>query len=382
MAVNTAPWSDGAGLFFLTAGIALFVRGQALSTELEKNACAVSAVGGALFVLGCCVRYANIIGLLPLGVYLIIDQRSRIIRAPRNWAFGGIVALGFLAILAFNRDYYGGFFTTGYSPRHGWYDWAPFSLHYALGQSPVGEKSLVAALWLLYENFRWLILPGMIGVLAIPGAKRTIVAGWIAGFVLLYGLYAFPATGVNARFLLPAFPMVAVAVAYGLGEGARRWGWEDRKGQLWTALGIGLLLMAMLLPLPERLDALRERNTAAQEHVAAIKSAVEASSEDAVFLSYNWNDPIFYYGDRLAFYYRRIPSLDLDTGEYSRRRWESVLVKAVNELLKRQLPVYYVQDADPPFLDSLNLLSRHFLLSRATDMHLPVYRIYREPATR
>jgi len=47
---------------------------------------------------------------------------------------------------------------------------------------------------------------------------------------------------------------------------------------------------------------------------------------------------------------------------------------AVSKLLSRQAPVYYVEDRSPPFMDSLAILQRHFLLE-PTQRDPKVYRV-------
>jgi hypothetical protein len=206
------------------------------------------------------------------------------------------------------------------------------------------------------------MVPGSIGLVALPRNKRLLLGGLVFGVTFFYGLYAFAPQGVNARFLLPAFPALAVAVAYGLRYGVVRWGASDRKSWLWSLVGAGLILVALGLPLGERLQNLQERNAAAARHVESARSVVQGSEPDAVFLAYSLNDPIFAHGERTTLYYRRLPPWDPAAGVLRWDQFEPRLVEVVTELLERGVPVYYVQDSDPPFADSLAVLERNFTL--------------------
>ena len=136
--------------------------------------------------------------------------------------------------------------------------------------------------------------------------------------------------------------------------------------------------LVLLIPLPDYLQDLTERNTGDAAHVDGVKRLVDGSESGAVFLAYGTNDAIAYYSQRVTLFYRRIPTWDPATGTHRWGKLEPPLVEAVNRLLERGEPVYYVQDSDPPFADSLNILRRHFDLSPQGGTVPLVYRIQRE----
>ena len=374
LSASTSPWSDLASTVFVTGGIALYLWGQSLSVEREKWSAVASAGGGGLVVYSFFIRYTSAVALLPLVLYVLVTQRRDVFRRTTHRLFGGVIILGLLGVLGFNRVYYGGFLTTGYSPRHGWYTWPAFSLRYALGPSPVGGRSLIAAIETLRENLGWLLIPGLIGLMTMSRRERLFTAGLILSFTLFYGLYAFAPRDVNARLLLPTFPAVALTVACGLRYGVLRWG-GDKKGRLWTLAGGVFLVVALGWPLPDRLHALQERNEGARQHVQAVQALVEHTEPDAIFLAYALNDPIFFYGKRISLFYRRMPPLDPVTDTYRRDELESRLIEVVTQLLHRSVPVYYVQGSDPPFADSLDILRRHFSLYPQEGTNPLVYRV-------
>ena len=374
LSASTSLWSDLAGVVCVTGGIALYLWGQSLSVGRRQWSAVASIGGGGLIVYGFFVRYASAVTLFPLMLYVLASQKKDAIKRTDCLVFGGVIVLGLVGILGFNRVYYGGYLTTGYSPRHGWYTWPAFSLRYALGPSPAGGESLKAALETLRENWGWLLIPGLIGLVMMPRHKRLFMAGLILIFVVFYGLYAFAPRDVNARFLLPTFPALALTVAYGLRYGCLRWG-GNGKGWLWILAGGVLLVIVLGWPLPNHLQNLAERNASTASYVEAIMGLVENSEPDAVFLAYNTNDAIAYHGQRATLFYRRIPPLDPVTGTYRWGDLELQLVGAVNVLLEQGVPVYYVQDSDPPFAGSLNILARHFVLEPRQTVPI-TYRVF------
>ena len=137
----------------------------------------------------------------------------------------------------------------------------------------------------------------------------------------------------------------------------------------------GMLVVAsLILPLPGRLEVLKDRNAAAVKQAQVVQTLVKGSEPGAVFLAYNWNDTILYHGKRLTFFYRRIPLWDAEAKSWRWDQFESRMVEVVTQLLDRGIPVYYVQDSDPPFANSLDILRRHFDL-RGNQTSPPSYRI-------
>lgn len=374
---STSPWSDLAGTVFVVGGITLYLWSQSLRAGRRLRPVAASVGGGVLIVYSIFIRYTSVVPLLPLGLYVLVTQRRSVFKSTVHWLFGAIILLGLVGILIFNRAHYGGYLTTGYSARHGWYTWPAFSLRYALGPSPADGQSLKAALETLGKNFGWLLIPCLIGLVTMPRHQRLLIAILILSCTLFYGLYAFAPRGVNARFLLPAFPGVALAVAYGVRYGVLRWGgnWRSR---LWTLTGGILVVVVLGWSLPARLQMLRERNDGARHHVQMVQTLVEHTEPDGVVLAYTLNDPIFFYGGRVSLFYRRVPPLDPATRTYRWDQLEPRLVGAVNGLLQQGVPVYYVQDSDPPLADSLHILARHFAL-HPLGTEPPLYRVQRVP---
>jgi hypothetical protein len=171
----------------------------------------------------------------------------------------------------------------------------------------------------------------------------------------LYSFYAFAPTGVNSRFLLPAIPFLCVSIAQTISFIGKRF---LNQRQRWV---MGTVMVVILcLPIPARVGQLRSRNLGDAAMVDTILSTTASTPDNAVFLSYVYNDQIAFYGGRSVLNYRRIPPSDRQTGHYRMETFEQRLVQSVDRLLAGGIPVYYVEDKSPPFWDSLAILQRHF----------------------
>jgi 4-amino-4-deoxy-L-arabinose transferase-like glycosyltransferase len=363
---STSVWSDLPVTVMLFGGLALLVWAERQPSAKLQKGCAF--VAGLVIGWGLFGRYSAAVFLAPVAVHLIGGKSiSSLIKSPVVWGFSLSVALVFFGIATYNRVSYGGALMTPYSVEHGWYDWPKFSLHYALGQSPVGSGSLVAEVQTLRETFGYLLLVAAIGVGATPRRARWVVLTGLGCFLVFYGLYAFPARGINARFVLPMLPFVAFLVAAGL--------WRATQGRaritwIWRGIVSILLVTQFVLSLPGTVQKLRDRNLSAKVYVEQIAAVVGMTEPNAVVLAYYANDPIAYHGERLTLFYRRMqpPTGMTDAVDAN---FEHQLVYAVKSLLDRGVPVYYMLDMEPSFRDSLAILERNFeVRSVTTDAQL------------
>jgi hypothetical protein len=366
IAFSTSPWSDVPATALLIGGIASYLKGT--RQKGKRGQILGGTIGGGLIAWSIFTRYANAVALLPLAAYIGVTQKRRAFRDRATRTLFVCTLLTALGVLLFNHMYYGGYLTTSYSPQHGWYTWPAFSLQYILGKSPVGERSLIAIAQTAWENFAWMLTLGIWGLMQTNAQKRILILGGILAFFGLYAGYAFPATGINARFILPAFPCISIAVGYGLWHGGpRRWRWW------WRGSGTMILGLVLLAPLPNLVQGLVDRNIDETARIETIVQLVQDSEPNAVFLAYSTNDTIRYHGERSTLLYRRIPSLDT-SGQQSPKVFENQLIPAVNALLEDEIPVYYVQDSDPPLWKSRTILESHFELC-PLDTKLPMYRV-------
>jgi len=363
----TDLWSDVPATACLLSAMALYISSVASGS---RHGALKAASAGLLLGYAVFMRYSAAIFVLPLAFYG--PMVSTVSAAGKRRLLSFLAAFGFvmLGVLLFNRLYYGGFLATAYSPQAGWYPWPAFSLAYALGPSPVGGRSLAAAAKTLLRDLPLALPLSVLGLLIMKRASAVLVGGTILVVLGLYACYAFAPMGINARFLLPAVPMICLAAAAGLEyAGSYLSAWK-RAGILLPAAVIAL---SILLFRPA-VAAVERRTSDTRAQIQQVLAMTEATPQDAVFMSYVYNDLISYYGYRSVLNYRRIPPVDADAGRYKMEVLEPCLVAVVGKLLDAGRPVYYVEDKAPPFWNSLAILQTHFVL-RLTQPDPRVYQV-------
>ncbi len=360
---GTAAWSEIPATLAVAAGTALYLH----SRRAHRQRAAI--VAALILSFGIFIRYTNLLFLAAPAAYELISARRRVLTERWRWPFWAVCAVGVAAVPLFNHVYYGGAALTSYSPLHGWYPWPAFSLSYALGPSFVGGYSLRETLRTLWQNFPVLLLGSPVGLAWLPAASRGLVAAAVVVGLAPYAIYAFAPASINSRFLLPVFPFLAVAIAQLIVTALRRLPRPAARRAAGLALAVALALSAAA-----RWDDLRARNVAADGGAAFIRDLTAALEPNAVVLSYVYNDALVVYANRSALNYRRIPISDPELGRYRTEMLEACLVGSVNRLLAHSTPVYYIEDTQPPYWDSLSILSRHFELSGPTGSP-PVYRV-------
>jgi hypothetical protein len=285
-----------------------------------------------------------------------------------RWPLWLLAGAAVTAIPVFNFLYYGGWTLTSYSPAHGWYPYPAFSPGYAFGASFVGGYSFFAGVETLWRNFGLFLLLAPLGWLRLGRA-----GGMMAGIALvtfgLYAAYAFAPTGVNARFLIPIFPMVAIGAAAATVEGLQRLPRVPR-----AVVAVGFFWLA-LWPLPGGVQAASQRNQGNAAQVALVRAVTADTPAAAVFMSYPWNDLIALYGNRSVFNYRRVPVSDPEQQRYLDREAVPTILATVATLLKQGKPVYFV-DAGGGFLpDLLELLQENFAVDAVDVSGVMLYKL-------
>jgi len=127
--------------------------------------------------------------------------------------------------------------------------------------------------------------------------------------------------------------------------------------------GFAITLLLMLFwPIPQHAQALYERKIESAKASQQYNDMIGNTPEDSVFISYVNNDHIIYYGHRTSLTYRRIPVSDAELGRYHWEMVEPCVVQMIYELQQQKIPIYYIEDKSPPFLDLLAKLQNHYTL--------------------
>ncbi|MCB0132608.1 MAG: phospholipid carrier-dependent glycosyltransferase, partial [Caldilineaceae bacterium] len=298
---GTAAWSEAPSLALGTAGAALFLAARRSARTGQSRMLALAA--GLLLAYNIFVRYANVAILPGFLLFDLWRARTALFRPNRRWWFYLPLVAGVAAVPLFNMVYYGGPLITSYNPLHGWYPHAPFALGYAFGPSFVGGRSLLEMPPLLWANFGFFLLALPVGWILLPRPVALLTAAAALLTMGLYGIYAFAPVGINSRFLLPIFPFLCVPMAQTIVEGGQwlgdrlrtrfpRAGWAS-VGQSVAAM---VLLLLMFRPLPDTLAALEQRTRDGAAVASRMQELTAGTPDDSVFLSYEFNDHIAYYG--------------------------------------------------------------------------------------
>jgi hypothetical protein len=367
---STAFYSEIPSATFLYLGC-VFVLLSFRCVRDDGYSIGLACIGGLSIGMTFFMRFSNmsvIPGILIL-VWLVTDHV--VLKERRTISLLSILGISLLALFIFNTTYYGGPFTTGYSPLHGWYAEPAFSLAYAFGKSFVNGYSVPAIIREQLNDLGVLLLFAVAGLTVRP--RRTGIWLLNISFWLLapYAVYAFAAEGANARFVIPALPAICLLVGRGIVAVGR---WLPRPAWRWI-IGGGLTA-GMCFNLPASLSALNARNQAAEATIANVQSLLAPMEPNAVVLSYVFNDLIAVYGHRSVLTYRHMTPYDPVARRYQNSQFEGLLDNEIDQLISQGTPVYYILDGNPPLLNSYEVLKRHFELTSVLSGE-PIYRIRR-----
>jgi len=349
---GTAVWSEFPSAAAITGASALYLyaSGRPHRGWVEL---VLYGASGLLLAYSVFIRYSNVV----VAPVLLLYDGAALWRQPgkvaRRWPLWLLIGLAVAAIPLFNHVYYGGWNLTSYSPVHGWYPMPAFSPGYAFGPSFVDGYSFPTGLATLWRNFGLFLLLAPVGWVLLRRTGALLAGAALATFAI-YAIYAFAPAGLNARFLIPAMPMLAVGAAVAVVRIL------ERLPRLPAALLAVALLLLAGLPLPGAVEAAVARNAGNGQRVAQVRAVAAATPADAVFLSYPWNDLLAVYGGRSVFNYRRTLVADAATRTYRTEQVEPTITAVVTTLLEEGKPVYFVE-LESSFLPKLpELLQTNF----------------------
>lgn len=363
---GTSFWADLPGTCFMLGALAAYV--VALRRTDRAGQVAWGGGAGAMAAAAVFIKYSHILVLLPVFAYAVFMQRKAMFGSTANWAFATVIVAGVAGVGLYNQALYGGPLETAYAASRYGIGFPLVSLSYALGPSPADGYSLIVAGRTLLENFGWLLIFVVIALVKASRGALILLAGLFLVFLGMSSTYAWAPQNVNSRYLLPLLAPVALYAARGCLSIH-----ELRMPRSGSATVLVLLAVAVTsgVTLSSSWRRLEERNRAALQTLSVAQDLTGGSEPHAVFLAYLWNDLINYFGDRTTFFYRRILANESE--------FEATLTRVVTDLLRSGVPVFYVEDTQPPFRNSLQILQREFKVEMWKSAPLPVYRIESSP---
>lgn len=360
----TAPWSEIPSMVFITSGVGVYI----LSRQEKKNlsrALFYSIIAGALIGFSFLIRYTNTILVFPaLAVYEWFTADTNWQKAKQRWFFWGVLCLFVGSILLFNQWFFNGPFNTIYNtPELGAYPVPLFSPVYAIGPAPFGGYSLLVATQTLWRNFSIFLFLVPLGWWGIKSPQTILVSGIALSTFGLYAIYAFSPKDINARFLLPMFPFLAIGIATGLITVGQK-----LPGRHWKWGSGSLIVLWFLFAIYSQIEPIKARNANDVSAVTYVQQMVAPTPKETVWMSATWNDLIAIYGHRSVLNYRRILQADEATGQFDMKSFEGCLVQTINRLLQKKVAVYFVWDEG---WNMAEIMGRHFVLSQVSaDTHI------------
>jgi hypothetical protein len=205
------PMSDVLAAMWSVAAVAAAVEGR------ERSGWNYAA--GLCFGIAVLVRPTSALMIVPLA-FALGDRKAAI-----RFAAGGLPAAVVLGV--YNLAAFGTLLGTGYeaggATREFAFDYFPARIvHYLRWTAEQFGVAIIAAVVALAARF-------------VPARTRWLLGSWFAAFVFLYSFYSFYDEWWYTRFLLPAYPAVAVAAGIAF---ARLIAWQ-------RIAGVMLLIVAL-----------------------------------------------------------------------------------------------------------------------------------------
>jgi 4-amino-4-deoxy-L-arabinose transferase-like glycosyltransferase len=368
---STENWSDVPAVAFLLAGIALLLHAT------RRDSYRQGLLGGLTLGYACLIRYFSVLTVIPLSLYLLVVTIGK--KRPYRGLAGLVTGFGFMAalILVYNAFVFGGVFQTGYSPQHGWVPWTAFSWRNFLGQSPIRSGGYWAVLSTLWTNFHVGLLLAFLGFLIMPRSKALLLGGNAVVVCGSYAFYLWPSSDLGARFLLFAFAMLCLAIAFAIVRALDLL----LKGRSYL-FGVVIFFVILVWHGPgfsASQEKLAVRNAQGEAIVSLVKELIPATEPNAVLLSHVYHDTIILYGMRSALYYELLAPPDPVSQGYQVADYEPQLVAVMDKLLRSRTPIYVVKEPEELSfrqgpLDPYPILRAHFELAQVWS-DPPVYQV-------
>ena len=220
----------------------------------------------------------------------------------------------------------------------------------------------------LWRNFTIFLPLALIGWFILKRAG-AMMAGIALLLFSLHATYAFAPSGLNARFLVPIYPALAIGAATAVSALLAKTPIVPR------ALLASALITVAVWQLPTTLQDVVNRNRSNAEQVKVAQAISAATPSDAVFMSYPLNDLLAVYGHRSVFNYRRVPISDSVQRKYQVKESIPEILNVVDRLLQHGKPVYYVDTNNHFVADLPRLLQEQFAVETLNLSGVTVYRL-------
>ncbi len=357
--MTTEIWSDVPALAFLLLGISWTVR------MIERDDWRLGLMSGMALGYAFLIRLSAALIIFPLGLYLWFTTRRQ--GTPRRAlvAAGATFGCWVLVSLIYNQLIFGSFLSTGYD--HIWLPFPRLSLTHFWGQSPLGEGGYRVVWSSLVENFSVAGLAlALAALIFVPRPKAVLLAGTVVTFASFYSFYYVPPIGLDARFLLPGFPMICLSIAFLLVRLLRL---LLRSQEIVLAALLPLIIGVWHLPFIQRsLVELERRDRYVANRVALAIKFAQRTEPNAVFMSREYHDLIILYGQRSALHYPMVATPDPTVANFQFADYERRPVQITHALLTNDVPVYIIPERPGRFfvqgaIEPYPILSAHFDLS-------------------
>jgi 4-amino-4-deoxy-L-arabinose transferase-like glycosyltransferase len=367
IANGTRAFSDIPALACILLGYALLVKRGRSFPWVQ------GAAIGLCFGYACLIRNISAIALAGVAVWALLNWTE----LKQRWRMWLAMALSFgllaAAALLYNRAYFGGLLTTGYTPEHYCIPYPLFSWQNFLGHSPIRPGGYRAVLETIGGDLEVVgLLAAALGLFLLPRRASLALGLTALLFALAYAAYAWPASGGGSRFLLPTLAILRVLAAVGLEALLSLWR-RHRRAAL--ALGLAVIVLLQGRAAVDAFRAVGERNADTAGRVAVAKAVAAQTAANSVFVARRYSDHLILYGHRAALLLELF--VPRKSGRYYKEEFAPRLVSIVSDLLQKGIPVYAIEErSESSFLDPMPVLREDFVLVLCPPDFPKVYRVW------
>lgn len=346
---STETLTDVPCTFFLYLGVILLIRGIRKRSSIQLFVANISLLYAGF------IRYNLFLTVICIWIWAFTSLLSSGPKKHTHLLVVSFIISGFLGVagIAFHNWYYFGLpWKSGYDVSLGWIPWPPFSLNYALGKSPLGGYNLAVLLRTLVYQFSPIIIIALVGAILFLRTNHTYGLLFLAlAFtqIVPYIFYLWPPNQSNARFLIPAFPIICIWMCYAFSEGVRLVTRNSTKLELITCvLCVAFYLISQG---PRTYGALNDINNRNKSRLLSTISAMtwmKTLPPESILISHDWGDTARYYMNIENIRIWQLLVIDKETSDYDAAQSKKNLINIVKRLIVSGKSVYIYQDQSLP----------------------------------